>query len=152
MDARVLANRDIMQRKTIIIGAVAAGLALAAIFYWSQPGETGSGDGARLAHVVDVKVPQLDAGLWQGKALFDKTCATCHGKNAAGGETGPPLVHRIYEPSHHADGSFYLAVRNGVRAHHWRFGDMPPQPDVSNDDVTKIIAYVRALQRANGIR
>jgi hypothetical protein len=44
-----------------------------------------------------------------------------------------------------------LAVKNGVRAHHWRFGDMPPVEGVSDEDATKIVAYVRELQRANGI-
>ena len=64
----------------------------------------------------------------------------------------PPLVHRIYEPSHHGDMAFVLAARNGVRAHHWPFGDMPPvgQP-LTDGELAAIIAYVRELQRANGI-
>ncbi len=61
--------------------------------------------------------------------------------------SAPPLVHKIYEPGHHADGAFLLAVSRGVRAHHWPFGDMPPVDGVSQEDVQKIVAYVRALQR-----
>jgi hypothetical protein len=38
-----------------------------------------------------------------------------------------------------------------VRAHHWRFGNMPPVDGVNRAEVEKIVAYVRALQRANGI-
>jgi len=73
--------------------------------------------------------------------------------NAAGQEgIAPPLVHKIYEPSHHADGSFFLAVRQGVRAHHWPFGNMPPIEDLTERDVGRIVAYVRTLQRANGIQ
>ena len=64
---------------------------------------------------------------------------------------GPPLVHVIYEPSHHGDAAFVLAVRPGVRAHHWPFGNMLPVEGVSDRAVADIIAYVRALQRANGI-
>jgi len=45
-----------------------------------------------------------------------------------------------------------LAVKNGVRQHHWPFGSMPPIPGVSKAEVSQIIAYVRTLQRANGIR
>lgn len=87
-----------------------------------------------------------------GRMAFDAICAACHGQNAAGrAGYGPPLVHRIYEPSHHADASFFLAVQNGVRAHHWPFGNMPPQDGLTRADVTAIIAYVRELQRANGI-
>ena len=53
--------------------------------------------------------------------------------------------------AHHGDAAFLLAVRNGVRAHHWRFGDMPPQPGLTGAEVAAITAYVRELQRANGI-
>ncbi len=88
----------------------------------------------------------------EGAGLFAKTCAICHGQNASGSDKGPPLVHIIYEPSHHDDNSFYRAAKQGVPAHHWSYGDMPPAPDVSNRDMSKIIAYVRALQAANGIR
>ena len=75
----------------------------------------------------------------------------CHGVNAAGSDKGPPLVHKIYEPSHHGDAAFMSAVRVGVRPHHWNFGAMPPQPHVKDQDVERIVAYVRTLQRANGI-
>ena len=83
-----------------------------------------------------------------GAALFERNCARCHGRSAAGGPGGPPLVHRIYEPGHHADAAFHLAVRQGVRAHHWRFGNMPPIPGVTEAEVNQIIAYVRALQKS----
>jgi hypothetical protein len=39
----------------------------------------------------------------------------------------------------------------GVRAHHWRFGDMPPDPAVTPVEVAQITRYVRELQQANGI-
>lgn len=87
-----------------------------------------------------------------GKQAFDAICAACHGTNGAGKvDAGPPLVHVIYEPNHHGDMAFYMAVENGVRAHHWPFGNMPRQEGLTRGDVTNIIAYVRELQRANGI-
>ncbi len=86
-----------------------------------------------------------------GEALFNQKCAVCHGRHAAGSPQGPPLVHRYYKPGHHSDMSFLLAVRRGVRAHHWRFGNMPPVPGLSDRDVMAIVGYVRALQRAKGI-
>lgn len=86
-----------------------------------------------------------------GAALFDKNCARCHGRAADGGPGGPPLVHEIYHPGHHADAAFHLAVRQGVRAHHWSYGNMPAIPGVSEAEVDQIIAYVRALQVAAGI-
>lgn len=96
--------------------------------------------------------PGADVDLVLGERLFSENCAVCHGQEAAGtAQSGPPLVHKIYEPSHHADGAFYLAVSKGVRAHHWPFGDMPPIKDVSMEETAHIIGYVRILQRQNGI-
>ena len=88
----------------------------------------------------------------RGQASFSENCAACHGPDASGLDgAGPPLVHKIYEPSHHADVSFFLAVEQGVRAHHWRFGNMPPVEWVGRAEIGTIVAYVRELQRANGI-
>ena len=100
---------------------------------------------------VAVTVPALSEKAQAGEATFNVNCALCHGKNAAGTNLGPPLVHKIYEPGHHQDFSFRNAVQNGVPAHHWQFGNMPPAPQVAEDDVERIICYVRELQRANGI-
>ncbi len=102
--------------------------------------------------LVSVTVPDLTMPEQIGKALFEENCASCHGKNAAGQkDVAPPLIHIIYEPSHHGDISFLLAAKQGVRAHHWPFGDMPPVPEVSDAEVKRITQYIRAVQRANGI-
>lgn len=87
----------------------------------------------------------------EGQRAYDATCAACHGPAGRGTAQGPPFVDRIYEPSHHADAAFTIAVRQGVPAHHWSFGDMPPQPDVSASELADIVAYVRAIQAAAGI-
>ena len=57
---------------------------------------------------------------------------------ARGTQQGPPLVHKIYEPSHHADFAFQRAAAQGVRAHHWKFGNMPKIESVTPDDVTHL--------------
>ena len=87
----------------------------------------------------------------QGKTLFEQNCSVCHGLAGDGTTQGPPLVHIIYEPNHHADAAFILAARNGVRAHHWRFGDMAPLPGVTDEMVQEIVGYIRWLQRQVGI-
>lgn len=86
-----------------------------------------------------------------GKPVFDSSCASCHGGTAEGTKQGPPLVHKTYNPGHHADEAFTRAVRNGVTQHHWRFGDMPKRPEVRDTEIPNIIRYVRELQEANGI-
>lgn len=87
-----------------------------------------------------------------GEERFNALCARCHGVVGRGTDMGPPLVHKIYEPSHHADFTFRRAVTQGVRAHHWSFGPMPKISEATSDDVAEIIPYVRWLQRKAGIR
>ncbi len=97
------------------------------------------------------EVPAASTAAMPGEAIFNQKCALCHGAQAVGSPQGPPLVHVYYEPGHHSDMAFVLAVRRGVRAHHWSFGNMPPVPGLSDADVRAVVDYVRALQRANGI-
>ena len=94
---------------------------------------------------------KLPKELTGGETLFNKNCALCHGQAGIGASKGPPLVHKIYEPNHHADESFHRAVHDGVIAHHWRFGNMPPLPNISRDKVEQIIQYIRWLQKQAGI-
>jgi mono/diheme cytochrome c family protein len=107
--------------------------------------------GTRGVPRVAVNVPELSPVAREGRAVFGRSCAVCHGEDGAGGPGGPPLVHAMYRPAHHADVAFVLAVRRGVAAHHWNLGDMPPQRDVAERELEAIVRYVRELQRANGI-
>ena len=131
----------------VIVIAVVAALAAAAVWaMWPRHVHRTqtAGNGGAAGSVASVKGTH-------GEALFNERCAVCHGRNATGSAQGPPLVHRIYEPGYHSDLSFLLAVRRGVRSHHWRFGNMAPVPGLSEADVKEIVRYVRALQRAKGI-
>ncbi|WP_417675167.1 cytochrome c [Roseibium sp.] len=138
--------------KTQVWIAAAAVIAIAAGYLLLKKEDKSSLDVAAGAPLVAVKVPQLTGDALKGEALFNDNCASCHGKNAAGRDgNGPPLIHKIYEPNHHADGAFYLAAMRGVRAHHWTFGDMPPVEGMGQEQVASIVTYVRTLQRENGI-
>lgn len=107
----------------------------------SSPDATsvGAGDGA--ASEVSAR----------GEDLFATNCAACHGAGATGTTSGPPLVHIVYEPSHHGDAAFHRAVREGVVPHHWDFGPMPPVEGLSDAEIDAIIGHVREQQRAAGI-
>lgn len=85
-----------------------------------------------------------------GAVLYAATCAECHGADLRGTDQGPSHLSILYEPNHHADGAFLLAVLQGVRAHHWRFGDMEPIEGLTSDDVASIVAFVRETQRIEG--
>ncbi len=87
----------------------------------------------------------------RGEALYNRHCSRCHGEKAAGTDKGPPLVHRIYHPSHHSNISFHMAVTRGVKAHHWNFGDMPKIKGLDMEKTRLIIYYLRRLQKDAGI-
>ena len=101
--------------------------------------------------MVDVTIPELSPTAEAGQMAFGQYCATCHGAAAGGTDEGPPLVHPLYVASHHGDFAFVRAAREGVRAHHWDFGNMEPVPDITDDELEALIIYVRELQRANGL-
>jgi len=98
-----------------------------------------------------VSASEAPPHLKKGEELFQARCAVCHGEKAKGTDRGPTFISRIYEPNHHGDASFHLAVRNGVRAHHWQFGNMPKIPGLSQEEVNQIIGYVRWLQKQAGV-
>ena len=136
-----------MRASKATISAIAGALAIGAFLVW----RTLSGGTPSDAHIVAVTVPQLSVRAERGQELFAANCAACHGQNAGGTGQGPPLIHRIYEPNHHGDQAFLIAATQGVRAHHWGFGNMPPVEGVSERQVADIVAYVREVQKANGI-
>jgi len=127
---------------------LAARLALLGASLWSTSGDNAA---AEQLSPDRVKLPAMTPVLNLGKLSYDAKCAQCHGLNIAGTDKGPTFLHRVYHPNHHADGAFFLAPKRGVRAHHWRFGNMPPVKDISDNQIKAIIAYVRAVQQANGI-
>ena len=104
------------------------------------------------APLAAVEMPELSATAQLGRKAFAENCAECHGPDASGRQgSGPPLIHKIYEPGHHADMAIVLAAQRGVTAHHWRFGNMPPVPGLTERELGSIVVYIREVQRANGI-
>jgi len=109
---------------------------------WAAPGALGQGA---------VSEPKLTGKVMLGKMAFVKYCAQCHGDKGQGTDKGPTFLHRVYHPGHHADQAFFLAAKNGARAHHWKFGNMKPVEGINDAQLANVVKYVRALQKANGI-
>lgn len=108
-----------------------------------------SGTSARATVPAGLNVP---SEYQAGEQLYNEHCSECHGARGSGTDKGNPLVDVIYEPGHHGDASFQVAVANGAQQHHWEFGNMDPIPGVSPAEVTKITEYIRFLQRQAGIQ
>jgi mono/diheme cytochrome c family protein len=143
-----------MNRRLLIGAAVLGALVIAgwAVFI-REPAQIAKAPEETGDALVEVTLPAAFSDTEQmGARAFEAKCAACHGTSAVGRDgKGPPLVHVIYEPSHHGDQAFHLAVTEGVRGHHWPFGNMPAVEGLTPSDIDVIVAYVRALQRANGI-
>lgn len=85
-----------------------------------------------------------------GAAVYQARCASCHGEDLRGTDMGPSQLSIVYEPGHHGDESYRSAIRNGARQHHWGFGNMPPVADITDDQIQRVIVYIRAQQEALG--
>lgn len=96
-------------------------------------------------------MPERDPELVEaGATLYAANCAECHGEDLRGTAKGPSHLSEIYEPGHHSDEAFLVAVTTGVMPHHWNFGPMPPVEGLTEADVAAIIAFVREAQRVEG--
>lgn len=134
-----------MKKRQTSVGilAVAVVLVLGAAYILIRLGERAERPPANL--------PAFSEAARSGQALFEAKCALCHGDYATGTEKGPPLIHPFYHPDDHGDEAIVAAVRNGIMAHHWEFGPMPPVPGITDQEISHLIAFIRELQRANGI-
>ncbi len=133
--------------RNIALAVLVGGLLLGTYSFWTNANDQKSAQEA----YESAGPADLSSTAEKGRIAFNQDCAICHGRDAKGGDGGPPLIHKVYEPSHHGDDSFRRAVQRGVQQHHWQFGNMPSQPQVSPDSVESIIVFVREAQRAAGI-
>ncbi|MBA84200.1 MAG: cytochrome C [Rhodobacteraceae bacterium] len=142
-----------MNRKYLLVGACAAAAVAAYIVLRPAPADDAAQTAApKDGALVAIQMPAIEGNAAIGQRIFENACVACHGAGGVGVEgAGPPLIHVIYEPSHHADETFQRAVALGVRSHHWRFGNMPPVKGLTRGDVAMVITYIREIQRANGI-
>jgi cytochrome c oxidase cbb3-type subunit 3 len=107
----------------IILGATLAG---AAAFHQFSKQEKETASAPKPA-------PELVA---EGRVIFFKSCAHCHGDDAEGGEDGPSLHRLTISPSH-----IRTLVTHGIK------DEMPSFAKKYGDaDIDKIAAYLKTLK------
>ena len=109
---------------------------LTVIALWTLPG-----------FAIAEETVQIPFSLAKGQTLYEKYCSSCHGLQLDGTDKGPPLVHAFYKPSHHGDKSFYRAVLQGTKQHHWEFGDMEPVAGMTRGKMDSLLPYIRYYQQ-----
>jgi mono/diheme cytochrome c family protein len=72
-----------------------------------------------------------------GRPLFQRNCAFCHGRDAAGGETGPDLTRSKLVTSDMSGGKFSEVVRNG------RPEKKMPAFNFSKEELHGLLIFVR---------
>lgn len=79
----------------------------------------------------------------KGQEYFHRVCSNCHGSDAMGGNTkAPRLIDSDYLEKEFSDDEIREATLNGT-------DKMPPQKNnVSADEITEIIKYLRYSQKA----
>ena len=136
-----MCKRNAITRWRTAALAIIAVLAITACGDNSEPSTEASSTGI---------APQDPDLVKAGNAVYQANCAECHGADLRGTDKGPSHLSIVYEPNHHGDAAFVLAVQRGTPAHHWPFGDMEPVEGLTDDDISAIIAYVREQQRLHG--
>jgi mono/diheme cytochrome c family protein len=102
----------------------------AASFAWAAPSTAGKPPGEAKA----------------GKAVFDKSCATCHGMNGEGKDAIAKMLHTTMKPlgskevQDKSDEELKKVVTDGS-------GKMQPVKGLSAKQVDDVIAYVRTFAK-----
>jgi mono/diheme cytochrome c family protein len=86
-----------------------------------------------------------------GQKIFQTRCFVCHGRDGRG--SGPASQGLLQKPQDLTDQSWQRSVTDDqiktvVRAGGaimGKSGAMPPNPDLTNDDLNSLLAYVRQL-------
>lgn len=99
--------------------------------------------GLGVAGVSSSAALAADAGA--GKAIFEKSCVGCHGKDGKGnpamakilGEKGLNLTAK--EVTQRSDDQLLKVIAEGA-------GKMPAQKTLSKDDQKQVLGYVRSLK------
>ncbi len=77
----------------------------------------------------------------QGREIYNENCLTCHGPDGASGEMGPALGAPARRYAQSTDAQIFAAIKTGVPN-----TLMPPFPNVSDDQIWKMTAYIRGLR------
>src|ERR1041384_4518814 len=79
-----------------------------------------------------------------GKAVFESTCAACHGAGAAGSERAPALNTGTFRHGG-SDNEIFQTIRSGVSG-----TLMPAFSALPSDNVWRLVSYIKSLSGQTG--
>lgn len=93
-----------------------------------------------VSQVSNVKNPGTQLSISKGKALFESSCAVCHGLDGGGGEHAPK-IGRGSGAKTKSDAVLAGIVRDGISSK-----GMPPFRSLGDPKLRSILSYLRFLQ------
>lgn len=100
-----------------------------------------------------VAVPDVPGDAAAGAVVYERHCAGCHGVGGIGVQgAGPSLLDERYGPSLLDDRAAVRAIVEGAPEEAWNLGPMPRTRGLSEQDLADLLAYLRSVQEAAGIR
>ena len=135
--------------------AITLAASLLAVACGADDGDAGDSLAAQTAPASSTAAPSPAAtvaalAVPEGAAVYQQFCAECHGVDLRGTDKGPSQLSIVYEPNHHGDYAYRVAIREGTREHHWWFGDMPPVEGITDLEIEQVIGFIRAEQQRLG--
>ncbi len=79
----------------------------------------------------------------KGYALFRDHCIKCHTINREGGHVGPDLNVPQNITEYRPEDQIRAYIKNPAS---FRYGNMPAHPDLRDDDLDALVAYLRAMK------
>lgn len=110
---------------------------------WQLRAVERAGFEARYPHVLPRGEPRGSAA-WRGLALFRRDCIACHSLNGEGGTVGPDLNVPRSIVEYRPESQIRAYVRNPAA---FRYGSMPPNPQLSESELDDLLAYLRAMRK-----
>ena len=111
-----------------------------------------SGAAPAAPSVADFKVDLSADHVASGHGIYHTTCAPCHGEGGKG--DGPAAIALNPKPRDHTNGVYMDKLTNAhifdvITKGGAAFGypTMPGQPQLADDSVKNVIAYVRSLSK-----
>jgi mono/diheme cytochrome c family protein len=99
---------------------------------------------------AEIQIPMTRDNILKGMEIYRNTCSPCHGSDGKG--SGPASAVFNPKPRDHTNGAYMDKLTNAhlfkvVRYGGQMFGypTMPAQPNLSDDQIKQVVAYVRTL-------
>lgn len=99
--------------------------------------------GVAYPHTKPGDPPQADPVTMTGYGLYRDRCFRCHAINREGGRVGPDLNVPKNILEYRPEDQVRAYVRDPAA---FRYGNMPPHPDLTDAQLDALVAYLRAMK------